>query len=188
MLNKSEKRGVGVDLSPHQVTSAVKNGATALVADARALPFRSARFGSVLSHLAFSVMGDLDAVLAEVHRVLSPSGVFATVIGGGPRLGSSYELFVDLAAKAAEGPSLMDPALRREDSLRSLFAPHFSEVTVEDFYIEVPREDERAFFESQYERLSFDDRSWQALWESYQKMRPPSARCEVFMRLLQASL
>jgi len=45
-------------------------------ADAAALPFENSRFDWVVSTLTLCRMKDLDATLAEVRRVLKPSGAF----------------------------------------------------------------------------------------------------------------
>jgi malonyl-CoA O-methyltransferase len=57
-------------------------GLPAVDADAQALPFRSGRFGLVLSASVFQWLNDLPAALAEGARVLRPGGLLAFAMYG----------------------------------------------------------------------------------------------------------
>ena len=48
------------------------------------MPFADASFDTVVSHLGLDVMAPLDAVMAEIRRVLAPGGQVAAIVGGGP--------------------------------------------------------------------------------------------------------
>jgi SAM-dependent methyltransferase len=68
---------IGMDVSPAVVTRAAPAVAVALVADARALPFRAGAFDGALSTSTldhFDDAGDIDRSLAELARVLRPGG------------------------------------------------------------------------------------------------------------------
>ena len=94
----------GIDLSPDELAAARRRPALAEVAltceAAQALSAPDRAHGAVLSHLAFMLMTDLDRVLAEVARVLTPGGLFATIVGGGPGPGDAFERFLELLAAA----------------------------------------------------------------------------------------
>ncbi|HRC55651.1 MAG TPA: class I SAM-dependent methyltransferase [Kofleriaceae bacterium] len=81
--------GVGIDCSAAELALARQAGATVVRAEAAALPLRAGSFDLVLSHLAFSVMDDAEAVVAQIDRVLAAPGCFAAVVGGGPALPAS---------------------------------------------------------------------------------------------------
>jgi SAM-dependent methyltransferase len=87
LLERLRRRGtvaVGVDRSAAEVALARRRGMIAVCGDARALPVRSQTMDLVVSHLAFSVMEDVDAVVGEIDRVLAKRGRFAAIVGGGP--------------------------------------------------------------------------------------------------------
>lgn len=69
----------GVDVDPERVAAAARRvpGATAIVADARELPFADAAFDAVFQVVSLSSFGaaeQLRAALAESRRVLAPGG------------------------------------------------------------------------------------------------------------------
>jgi SAM-dependent methyltransferase len=71
---------VGLDLSEAELGLARRRGAGPLVrADARSLPFADGSVDVVTSALGLVVVQPLDAVLAEVARVLRPGGVLAAI-------------------------------------------------------------------------------------------------------------
>jgi SAM-dependent methyltransferase len=87
LLELLRQRGavaVGVDRSAAEVALAQRRGTIAVCADARELPVRSGTMDLVVSHLAFSVMEDVEAVVNEIDRVLTREGRFAAIVGGGP--------------------------------------------------------------------------------------------------------
>jgi SAM-dependent methyltransferase len=115
---------VGVDLSAHEIAAARRRRALAGVSlaceSAMSLSAEDRSFDCVLSHLAFMLVSDLEAAIAELARVLAPGGVFATIVGGGPdgaHPGEAFALFLDLLADATAdipriAPRLGDPRAR----------------------------------------------------------------------------
>ncbi len=79
---------VGIDMSPEELAAAGARPALAGVrlfeARAEALPLPAASVDWALSHMAFMLMAEVEAVVAELGRVLRPGGRFAAVVGGGP--------------------------------------------------------------------------------------------------------
>jgi SAM-dependent methyltransferase len=88
LLDALAARGVGdaigVDLAAGDLARARARGHRVVRGRAEALPLADGACDLVLCHLALMLMGDLDAVAAEVARVLAPGGRLAAVVGGGP--------------------------------------------------------------------------------------------------------
>jgi SAM-dependent methyltransferase len=121
----------GIDLSPHELAAARRRPALAGVAlvcePAQSLSAGDGELDCALSHLAFTLMDDLEQVMAELARALRPGGTFATVVGGGPAPGDAFELFLDLLAPiyadlAERAPRLGDPRARDAVGLAPLAA------------------------------------------------------------------
>jgi ubiquinone/menaquinone biosynthesis C-methylase UbiE len=110
-------RAIGIDIDPEQIATARSEAAgVASVrfaeADAARLPFEDGSFDVVLSFMATHHIGDPDAALGEVARVLRPGGQFVyadillpaavarvgRVLGHGYRLPRSEGLLASLAA------------------------------------------------------------------------------------------
>ncbi|MDC0766237.1 class I SAM-dependent methyltransferase [Streptomyces sp. HD] len=124
----------GVDLSPQCLALARQRptlaGARLEVARAQTLPFADDGFDACVSHMALMLMGDIEQVVAEIARVLSPGGTLACVLGGGAVGGEAYELFIGLlrgtiqAAPASQRiPSLGDSRTRSREGLDELLGP-----------------------------------------------------------------
>ena len=122
-------RVVGVDLSMHELAVHKHAG---VQARAQQLPFGNQSFDAVLSHLAFTLMPDLDEVADEIARVLTPGGVFAAIVGGGPVHYASaarpdgFSRFLELAAPyfaTTNLPRLGDVRARHDAGWRELFEP-----------------------------------------------------------------
>ncbi|UFP93894.1 class I SAM-dependent methyltransferase [Gloeobacter morelensis MG652769] len=140
-------RLVGVDLSPEELDAAqARLGSAAAVlycARAQALPLSDASVDFVLCHLALMLMDGICEVVASVHRVLKPGGVFSAVIVGEFQRGDAYEAFVQLLKNYlsevnARGPRLGDPLTFSEQGLRSLFSAgtgFVEPIWIEDFVI-----------------------------------------------------
>lgn len=73
---------VGVDASAEMVTAARLRACEAEQAMAEALPFDDGAFDAVFSNAALHWVRGQDAMLAQVHRVLKPSGRFVAEMGG----------------------------------------------------------------------------------------------------------
>jgi SAM-dependent methyltransferase len=118
---------VGVDVSAGELRAAHARGAGVVVqARAQQLPFADAAFDAVACHLALMLFADLDAVAAELARVVAPGGALRAVVGGGPVAGDDdgvYERW--LAATRAlraelSPPALGDPRASRERGWRDV--------------------------------------------------------------------
>lgn len=87
LLELLRQRGavaVGVDRSAAEIAAAQRRGGLAVCGDARALPVQTGTMDLVVSHLAFSVMEDVEPIVGEIDRVLARRGRFAAIVGGGP--------------------------------------------------------------------------------------------------------
>ena len=118
---------IGVDLSSHELAASRH---ACVQGRAQQLPFAAHSFDVVLSHLAFTLMPDLDEVVDEIARVLAPSGVFAAVVGGGPAhvaddsVTDGFVRFLELAAPyfaTVNSPRLGDVRARTDVGWRDLF-------------------------------------------------------------------
>lgn len=78
-----QDRWIGVDVSSSEVGLARRRGANAAArADAGRLPVASASFPAVACSMALMILQPLDAVLAELSRVLTPTGVAVIMVPG----------------------------------------------------------------------------------------------------------
>tara|TARA_R110002096_G_scaffold143328_5_gene299416 strand:+ start:69425 stop:70228 length:804 start_codon:yes stop_codon:yes gene_type:complete len=136
---------VGVDFSPDELRAARLQRADAVVAQGKAqqLPFAEQSFSLVLSHFAFHLMSDLDVVVDELARVLKPAGRFAAIIGGGPKVDDTFELFLDLLSSYRRPersvPSIGERRGRTKDGLANLFGNHqaFGDaLDVKEYYVD----------------------------------------------------
>jgi SAM-dependent methyltransferase len=136
LLSRLRERGfhpsqlIGVDMSADELALARARAALAGVdlrlERAQWLSLADRSVDAVLSHLAFMLMSDMERVVDEIARVLVPGGLFATVVGGGPRArgGDAFELFLELLSQLhCELPRLGDRRARSEEGLRELFNP-----------------------------------------------------------------
>ncbi len=138
-------RGIGVDFSADELRLAAARSQPPRLVRARAqcLPFADQSFGLVLSHFAFHLMSDPEVVVSEIGRVLRPSGRFATIVGGGPKVGDPFELFLDLMIQMRREdqrvPRIGHKDTRSDKGIRRLFAEsEFSTVPlqIEEYYID----------------------------------------------------
>ena len=114
-----------------------------LLAQAESLPLPDGSVGAVLSHLAMMLMSDIERVIAEAHRVLTPGGTLATVVGGGPLNNDAFELFLDLLRPVLQrvgssAPRLGDRRCRTRSGLDALFgraADFIAPPEIEDFTV-----------------------------------------------------
>jgi SAM-dependent methyltransferase len=147
----------GVDMSPDELCLARARPALARarlhLARGDALPLADGSVRGVLSHLAFMLMSDAEAVVGEVVRVLQPGGVFATVVGGGPKVGDAFELFLDLLmprllAAGSSMPKLGDPRCRKEEGLGELLgaaAGFVGPPRIDDFKVDLSGRTDRVW-------------------------------------------
>lgn len=128
---------VALDLSAGELRAARARGLPCVQARAQALPLATAAFELALSHLAFTLMPEPEAILGELARVLAPGGRFVTLVGGGPRGDDAFAGFLDLLApraRAAPIPRLGELRARSDAGLAALFSPvaGFAALTVTD--------------------------------------------------------
>ncbi len=122
-------RLVGLDVSSHELRAARARLPTVALLHARAqdLPLATASLDAVISHLAWTLMPDLERIVAELARVLAPGGRFVAVVGGGPKGDDAFAGLLDLArpvaAAAPPTPRLGDRRARTDAGLAALFAP-----------------------------------------------------------------
>lgn len=73
---------VGVDASPEMLAAANLRGIDVHQGSAESLPFADRSFDAVFSNAVLHWVRDQDAMMAEVRRVLKPSGRFVAEMGG----------------------------------------------------------------------------------------------------------
>ncbi|MCB9760239.1 MAG: class I SAM-dependent methyltransferase [Alphaproteobacteria bacterium] len=156
-LIRDDPRGprdcVGVDLSPEELAAArarLGPDTRLIEAHAAALPLPDASVDVVTCHMAFMLMSEVDAVVAELARVLRPGGRFCAVIGARARHGGYgaflTELFALLRAEGAPGLGIGDPRARSAAGLAELFGPpDWSAPAIADFDVRFTGEAEVAW-------------------------------------------
>jgi SAM-dependent methyltransferase len=128
---------IGVDLSEAELVLAREHGPV-VQARAQALPFRDGAFDTIVSHLAFTLMTDIEAVVAELARVIAPGGRFVTVVGGGPRGDDAFAGFLELARPwMTRIPRLGDLRARSDAGLHALFADGWTSLTIDDLPVDL---------------------------------------------------
>ncbi|MGW1891594.1 class I SAM-dependent methyltransferase [Streptomyces sp. NPDC002004] len=124
----------GLDLSPDSLALArlrpALAGAALVEGRAQHLPFPDDDFDACVSHMALMLMADVEQVVAEIARVLTPGGVLACVLGGGAVGGEAYDLFLGLARPLIDAlpaarriPALGDRRTRTREGLDGLLGP-----------------------------------------------------------------
>lgn len=198
-------RLAGLDLSGDELRAARARPALAAVplvqARAQALPLPAASRDIVLSHLAFTLMDELPRVVAELARVLRPGGEFAAIVGGGPRLGDSFERFADLVGAHLRGhpaapPRLGEPCGRSDAGLHALFGPAsgFTGLAVADLTLrlDAPAGTVWTRLAASYELFPLDAAERSALRRAFLAgsaalVRPDGTLpCAMFLRLVRA--
>jgi SAM-dependent methyltransferase len=121
LLAQLGPHAIGLDLSREEL------GAVPRVVQGRAqaLPFADGSFDAVTCHLAFMLFDDVERVVAELHRVLVPGGMFAALLGGGPTATGDdafHRFLAILAPHLRDAVRLGDPRTRSEAGWRDLFA------------------------------------------------------------------
>ncbi len=123
---------IGVDRSPSQVARARDRGADQLVrADALALPFPDATFGTVVCSWALMVIRPFEAAFAELARVLGPDGVVVLLVAGRRpvTLGDiSHSLRLMMALRRV---GMVSPNVRSLRRLAAVAAAHDLEIVVD---------------------------------------------------------
>ncbi|WP_432169828.1 class I SAM-dependent methyltransferase [Streptomyces sp. 1222.5] len=134
LARENGRQLAGLDLSARSLALARRrpalSGAALAEGRAQTLPFADGSFDACVSHLALMLMGEIEQVVAEVARVLSPGGVLACVLGGGAVGGEAYERFLGLlrrtvgeAPATQRIPALGDRRTRSREGLDEVLAP-----------------------------------------------------------------
>ena len=84
------------------------------------LPFADGAFDAALCHLAFMLFDDIEAVVAELRRVLAPGATFHALLGGGP-VADGEDAFHVFARLMPPSPPMGDPRSKRPEGWRDLF-------------------------------------------------------------------
>jgi ubiquinone/menaquinone biosynthesis C-methylase UbiE len=145
LLAQSPARATGIDWSAAELARAAHSSHLRRLVRARAqrLPFADQSFSLVLSHLAFHLMSEPEILVAEIGRVLRPSGRFATIVGGGPKVGDPFELFLDLMIQTRQEdqriPRIGHSSTRTDAGLRLLFAESeafTAPLQIDEYYVD----------------------------------------------------
>ena len=130
----------GIDMSEAELAEARRrpalSGATLARERAQRLSLGDSAVDAVLSHLALMLMDDIDAVVAELARVLKPDGTLVFVVGGGQKIETgAWPLFgrvfrQGLQDEAATPIELGDPRVRSGNGIRDLLAADFDAIDV----------------------------------------------------------
>ena len=116
---------LGLDASPEELAHA-SDGARVVRGRAQMLPFADQAFDIVVCHLAFMLFEQPELVVAEIGRVLRPTGRFVALLGGGPTAEGDDAFHRFLGLLATRGPRpiprLTEPRARTEAGWRALFA------------------------------------------------------------------
>jgi SAM-dependent methyltransferase len=172
---------IGLDISDGELALARRrlgDRAGLVRARAQSIPLGDASVDAVVSHLAFTLMPDVEAIAGELARVLAPGGVVAAIVGGGPPAEpEAFAAFLDLL-KADDpwfrrAPRLGDARARTREGWEALFGA-------------------RGFTVTRFDRLAVDlsgtaDAVWASLGTMYGVMDlDASARADLRARALAA--
>jgi len=111
------RRAIGLDLSLDELRLAK---GSVVQGRAQALPFAERSFDAVTCHLAFMLFDDIDAVVAELARVLRPGAPFIALVGGGPSA-HGRDAFHAFASHLPGGRRFGDPRASSEQGWSELF-------------------------------------------------------------------
>lgn len=125
-----DARLIGVDISPAELQAAKVRLASMepelLLASAQELPLDDASVDVVLCHMSLMLMEDIERVVAEIGRVLTPGGVVALVVSDGSWPAGAGRIFKRLVREAVARfggacPALGDNRTRSSAGLMALF-------------------------------------------------------------------
>lgn len=185
---------IGIDLSETELVAAHarQTGAALVQARAQALPLGDASLDVVVSHLAFTLMADIDAVVRELTRVIVPGGRFVTVVGGGPRGDDAFAGFLELARPWMRRiPRLGEVRARSDAGLRELFGAGWTELTIDDLPIDLSGSPDDVWetMAGAYELDGVDGESLRRTFvtESERWMRDGRVACTMATRLVRVA-
>ncbi|WP_437283982.1 class I SAM-dependent methyltransferase [Sorangium sp. So ce406] len=138
-------RLIGLDMSADELAAAARRlgpELRLLNERAQAIPLPPASVDVVLSHMALMLMGDPASVIAEIHRVLRPGGVFSAIVDGGPAPTEGFACFVEALrrtyrATGRQPLQLVHPAFASQQALLAHLgeAAGFSDARVEELAV-----------------------------------------------------
>lgn len=123
---------VGIDMSAEELDAARRREVLSAVSlycgRAEHLPLADSCCDALVSHLAYMLMSNIEAVTSEIGRVLVGGGLFATVVGGGPAEDEAFDLFLQIAQPIVARYHHLDGRMgdvraRHGDGLAELAAP-----------------------------------------------------------------
>ncbi|XYH92943.1 class I SAM-dependent methyltransferase [Sorangium sp. So ce1128] len=138
-------RLIGLDISADELAVAARRlgpDVRLLNERAQAISLPPASVDVVLSHMALMLMGDPASVIAEIHRVLRPGGVFSAIVDGGPAPSDGFACFVEslrrtLRAAGRQPLQLVHPTFTSQQALLAHLgeAAGFSEARVDELAV-----------------------------------------------------
>ena len=135
---------IGIDMSPHELDAARARLDPADVdlrcERSQATTVAVGSIDAVVSHMALMLMAPLDEVVAEAHRVLRPGGMFAAVVSSDRLPSGAWAEFIGILRGLGAAPTIRigDRRAYTVEGLRETFkAPRWSEITMEDFELEL---------------------------------------------------
>jgi len=139
LCKRTSMHWINADVNPHFFAAfyrlagehGVAGRVSAVLADAKALPFRDAYADVIVSRGSYHFWGDRKKGLAEIYRVLKPGGV-AYVGRGFPR---NLSLATARAIRAKQGKSLKYDRQKEAGTLRRILR----ELGIASARVEVPR-------------------------------------------------
>ena len=183
---------VGIDLSEAELAAARTRatGAALVQARAQALPLRDRSMDVIVSHLAFTLMADVDEVVNELARGIVPGGRFVTVVGGGPRGEDAFAGFLELARPfMTRVPRLGEVRARSDAGLQALFADGWTGLTIDDVPVDLSGTPDEVWetMASAYELDGVDEPSLRPTFvtECERWMRDGVVACTMATRLVQ---
>jgi SAM-dependent methyltransferase len=186
---------VGADRDLHELQALVhrERGGRAVCAEARALPFRSQAFGTVLANCALEHVEEIEAAMREIARVLQPGGrlVFTVPSEHFGRLLHVSELLTRCGLKSlADGYARL---VNRAFGHRTLLTPDEWRRRIEAAGLRLERME---YYMPAPLARAWDRRIWlglpwlalERLWGRHRERRPRLRRLpESFQRLLSES-
>lgn len=176
----------GVDLSAGELSEARRRTGVALLSQGRgqAMPFASAAFDFVLCHLALMLMDDVEQVLADIRRVLKPSGRLAGIVGIAGPSSAVWEAYWQAFSGVPKQDRwstlrLIDARWRSSEGIAELLAPGFCDIESVEIHCaqRLSPEELWQWFQNMYDLYLLDERERPAVKTKLMALIAPL--CEV---------
>lgn len=157
----------GVDLSAGELSKARHRAGAALLSQGRgqAMPFAPAVFDYVLCHLALMLMDDAERLLADIRRVLKPSGRLAGIVGVAGPSSAVWEAYWQAFSGVPRQDRwstlrLIDARWRSSEGIAELLAPGFSDIESAEIHCtqRLSPEELWQWFQNMYDLYLLDER------------------------------